>query len=229
MKDNWHDPGFASDWDKDTERGNPARLIHLELIKRIVIDNYRPENTILDIGAGSGQVEALIMEVLPQANIVAVDSSEVMSVLAKRRLENYLETVKFIKHDLNQINKLVLPKHDYKIAIACQVLHEVPDKKKIIEYIFKKLSHGGIFLLADRLKVDLDKLEPIYKTVFDWNEHKAKLKWEKSFEFYQEKIATKDDFAVTLDENLGILSAAGFEAACIHLQLDRVLIGGVKK
>ncbi|MEJ0021132.1 MAG: class I SAM-dependent methyltransferase [Candidatus Doudnabacteria bacterium] len=230
MKDNWHHQEFATDWDTDTHKGNPSRLAQLDLMTSIIVDNYERGNKILDLGFGTGQVEDLILKKIPHAEIVGVDSSDAMIEKAKKRLEPFLSQVTMIKHNLEEINSLVLPENKYQFAITCQVLHELAHEKKkqIFKFVSDALEPGGMYFLLDRFKIDAEPMFKIYKGAWNWQERQAKLKSNKTFDKYKEQISTKEDYPASLEDEMHWMNEAGFKTGWLHLQLDRGLIAGVK-
>jgi methylase of polypeptide subunit release factors len=116
MADDWLNPGFARNWDAGAEVGNPARSLQLDLVTSLVAAEYRAGSTILDLGAGSGQVEALLLAARPDARIVAVDASPAMLDLAKNRLADAGDRIDFVVGDFAEPERLALPARDYGIA-----------------------------------------------------------------------------------------------------------------
>src|SRR3712207_9433743 len=72
MADRWHDPDFAAAWDRGAAVGNPTRAEHLDILLSILEREYRPGTDILDLGIGSVQVEAALVERLPSARVLGV-------------------------------------------------------------------------------------------------------------------------------------------------------------
>src|SRR5262245_44654867 len=99
MKDQWHDPAFAAEWDETTAAGNPTRAEQIDIILFLIERLYRPSAQILDLGVGSGQLEQLLLQRVPQAEVVGIDSSPAMLALARRRLAAAKDRVHLIEGD----------------------------------------------------------------------------------------------------------------------------------
>lgn len=230
MADRWADPEFAAAWDRTADVGNPARAEHLDLLTRIVARQYRPGGAILDLGAGSGRVAERILAAVPGARIVAVDSSPAMTALARRRLRGAGDRVEFVHGDIADPAALVLPRADYQVALLVQVLHHIPDpaKRRLLDYLHALLPSDGIAIIADRIRLDLQSLAPVFAVAWEWDESRAAHPsgWDAAAFF--ERLAAKDDHTVALEEHLALLRAAGFTAACIHLRLNRALFVAVR-
>lgn len=229
MKDNWSDQEFATDWDTDTAISNPSRSLLLDLLVSIVHDAYVEGNKVLDLGFGSGHVENKLFHVLPSVQIVGVDASDVMMAKAREKLENN-PNIMMIKHDLNEINDLILPEGKYQIALTSFVLHEVPSaqKREIFEYIYKTLMPKGIYILVDRFKIDADGLNQAYAGQWNWQRRLENSTGAKPFAKYAEEMSAKEDSPDTMEDQLFWLREIGFKSACLELKLDRGLIVAVK-
>ena len=68
---------------------NPLRPEQLHILLTILTNTFQSNQWILDLGYGSGQIEKLIFERIPQAKIVGVDNSDAMMQLAHKRLGTY--------------------------------------------------------------------------------------------------------------------------------------------
>ena len=89
-KDAWGEEGFVQNWDAvNAARDNPDRANQLDLLITLLEGVGTEDGWILDLGAGSGQVEALILERIPHARVACLDSSEEMLKLASERLCAY--------------------------------------------------------------------------------------------------------------------------------------------
>ena len=67
-KDAWGEEGFAKSWDAvNASRDNPDRANQLDLLITL-LEGVKPDDGwMLDLGAGSGQVESLIFERISHA------------------------------------------------------------------------------------------------------------------------------------------------------------------
>ena len=91
--------------------GNPARVEQLDILVSVLASSYRPGAAILDLGIGSGQVEARLFARLPEARVVGVDGSAAMLALARTRLAPVADRCVLIEHDFADIDRLGLPDH----------------------------------------------------------------------------------------------------------------------
>jgi tRNA (cmo5U34)-methyltransferase len=228
MADDWLNPGFARNWDAGAEVGNPARSLQLDLVTSLVAAEYRAGSTILDLGAGSGQVEALLLAARPDARIVAVDASPAMLDLAKNRLADAGDRIDFVVGDFAEPERLALPARDYGIALLIQTLHHVPHdrKRRVLALLARTLSPGGLLILVDRLTFEDNAMRSVQASMWAWLERRCAVKsgWNPDDLF--RRLAGKEDHTAGLEEHLAMLRAAGFSAACLELQLNRAVFAG---
>lgn len=231
MKDNWHSKEFVEDWDKGISRTHPTRAEQLDILTSVLANKYKEGEFIVDIGCGSGQVEELIFNKIPTAQIVGVDYSAEMLGVAKERLGNYPDNFKIVIKNIPELQNSDLPIEKCQYVISVQMLHEITNEQKeeLFSKVYELLEIEGQFLIMDRIKVDLETFSDSYQGV--WKRLEEKFDWNSasSYEEYQEVIKQKNDTPASLAEYLECLEKVGFKAATLHLHFDRALIVGIKK
>ena len=228
MADDWLNPDFARKWDARAEVGNPTRSDQLDLVTTLVAAEYRPGSTILDLGAGSGQFEALLLSARPDTRIVVVDSSPAMLAIATERLSAARERVSFVEGDFAEPERIGLPPRDYGIALLIQTLHHVPHdrKRRVLMMLARTLSPGGLLILVDRLTLGDGALRSVHGSMWSWLERRAAVKSGWSADGLFRRIANKEDHTASLEEHLSMMREAGFTAACLQLELNRAVFVG---
>jgi tRNA (cmo5U34)-methyltransferase len=230
MKDDWSNEAFAREWDAETRLANPMREEQVDILASIVADHYQPGDLILDLGCGSGQVADLILKRSPEARIVGVDASAPMLAMAAERLSPHGDRFQAIPTELSALELTALPVGPYRIAYSSQVLHELDTQRRLVLMVkmHTLLRPGGLFVIVDRLRVDLDDLAPLYRSVYDRLESTAPVKSGLTYADYQARVATKEDEPATLTEMFDVMREAGFRTALLHLHFDRAVIAGIK-
>ncbi|MGH7123709.1 MAG: class I SAM-dependent methyltransferase [Stellaceae bacterium] len=228
MADDWLNPDFARHWDAGAEVGNPARALQLDLVTSLVTAEYRAGSTILDLGAGSGQMEALLLAARPDARIVAVDASPAMLEIARERLAKFGGGVTLVEGDFAEPERIALPPGDYGTALLIQTLHHVPDdrKRRVFAMLARTLSPGGLLFLVDRLTLGDETLRSVQGSMWTWLERRAAVKSGWSADDLIRRIARKEDHTASLAEHLAMMREAGFTAACLQLELNRAVLVG---
>ncbi len=125
---------------------------HGKEIQAILLEQI-PSNVtyVLDLGTGDGRLLSLVKKKNPDARGVALDFSEPMLKLARKRFEND-SSVEFVKHDLNDL----LPKGmwaPFDLVISGLAIHHVDHqrKKQLYTEIFQILKPNGVFLNLDHV------------------------------------------------------------------------------
>src|SRR5436305_1992731 len=136
MQEDWTSREFARKWDSDMVSYNLMRLEQLDILLSIVADEYKPGTTILDIGMGSGRVEALLFERIPEARVVGTDFSEPMLELANDLLAPYRYRYEVLMQDLTRPWDAKLPEREYSVAVSVQVVHNVAHAHKKETFAF---------------------------------------------------------------------------------------------
>jgi len=228
MVDDWLNPDFARNWDAGADVGNPTRALQLDLVRSLVAAEYRSGTTILDLGAGSGQVEALLLAARPDARIVAVDASPAMLSIAKERLVQAGGSVTFVEGDFAEPDRIALPQRDYGIALLLQTLHHVPHdrKQRVLSMLTGVLSPGGLLILVDRLSLEDPALRSVHGSMWEWLERRSTIKSGWSAADLFRRIAGKQDHTEGLEAHLALLREAGFTASCLQLELNRAVLVG---
>ncbi len=224
-KDAWGEGSFAQNWDAvNAARDNPDRANQLDLLITLLESVGPDDGWMLDMGSGSGQVEALILERIPHANIVCLDSSEEMLKLASERLSAHQDRYHPLPGDMNRLGAVEFPHAPYAAVFSSQALHEISheSKRAVYEKVFELLRPGGAFYILDRFQTRFDDLPDAYERV--WNRQNRGVDAPMSFQEYRERYDSKDDYPAKLDDQLAWLAAAGLLAAPLYLHYNRVLI-----
>jgi tRNA (cmo5U34)-methyltransferase len=102
---------------------------------------------ILDIGAGTGLMSALILEKFPTAELTLLDISENMLSIAKERFSGR-ENIRYVVNDYSRSEL----GGEYDIICSALSIHHLStaDKRLLFYKIFGSLKPGGMFVNADQ-------------------------------------------------------------------------------
>ncbi len=122
---------------------------------------FKDNDSVLDLGSGSGHFACLIHRKAKIKKYVGADLSEEMLKQAERKCKNF-KNIKFIQREIQ--SELPFTNEFDKVFISF-VLHgfEQKDREKIIENAFKALKPNGKFLILDYAEKDMDKSPYIAK------------------------------------------------------------------
>ncbi|XP_022806427.1 uncharacterized protein LOC111343502 [Stylophora pistillata] len=101
----------------------------------------KPEDTILDLGCGTGELSAYLAELVgPRGYIIGVDPNFSRLQLAKET-HRHVENLSFIEGNSNQFEGMGSEKFD--IIFSNFVLHWIPEKSEAFRNMLNSLKPGG--------------------------------------------------------------------------------------
>lgn len=112
---------------------------------------------VLELGAGTGLLSAMILEEIPCARLTMVDLAPQMLAKARLRLAPWTGRFEILENDY-LCQELGGP---YQAVISALSIHhlENPDKRKIFANINALLAKGGVFINADHVRGSSDRVE----------------------------------------------------------------------
>ncbi len=232
-QDNWKDAEFAGEWDiAGNLETNPDRLHQVDLVARLLRKNCPSGAHILDLGIGSGQVEAYLHGRDPTffgtRSLLGIDASAAMLLLAKLRFSEFgpdhriqLRCADFVDLDNLGIHKM------FHAIICIQALHESAHavRQAIFRWALARLRPGGVFYIVDRFTYQYAHFEPDHRVI--WNAMRDALADAgevPDFDRYHARYSAKTDHVAALSDYEDWLRAAGFEVAVLYQRFNRALL-----
>jgi tRNA (cmo5U34)-methyltransferase len=124
--------------------------------------NARPE--ILDLGAGTGLLAALLIARYPTSPVTLMDFSEQMLAVAKKRFAGN-EQIQYLSGDYGSAD--IGGQYDL-ICSALSIHHfDGPGKRRVYRKVFDSLSPGGLFVNADQVHAETPRLQERYLEYWD--------------------------------------------------------------
>ena len=183
----------------------------------------RAPKLVLDLGAGTGALSAVILKHAGVGQLLAIDLDPEMLARAEARLQEFGSRVRFQKASFSD------PLPDCDGVTASLALHHVAtmdEKRTLYRRIHSALRPGGIFANAD---VTVSDNEQARKAVFDrWADHlvASGIERRRAFEHFAEWA--EEDTYFPLEDELGIMREAGFNAKCVWQETPNCVLVGVK-
>jgi len=120
----------------------------LEKPQRLFSDLVQPGMVVADIGCGLGFYSRLLAQMVGESGrVYAVDLQETMLNFARRKIRRagLTERVEFIQCTQNDINLTTA----LDFVLTMHVVHEVPDRSRILKQIRQLLKSDGRYLMAE--------------------------------------------------------------------------------
>lgn len=221
----WHERKTAREWDAHGGARLPTRAEQQEILLALLREAQVGERVILDLGVGSGLVAEAVLDALPEASLVGIDSSEAMLELAGARLDRFGSRVQLVRHDLAAIGDLALPAGRYAAAFSVQTLHHLSDadKEAAIAWSAGVVDSGALIVIVDRVAVP--------ESLF----HEWVAVWRRidpgtpaTYAEYEEQLARGGDRPADVHDQLNWLRNTGLNAMCVHAYGNRVVLVGRK-
>jgi tRNA (cmo5U34)-methyltransferase len=179
---------------------------------------------VLDLGAGTGLLSAMIAEVFPKARLTLFDLTPEMLTIARQRLKPLGKRVRFVSADFAASASA----KSYDAVVSALAIHHLPDsgKRHLFADIFKYLTAGGVFINADQIAGETAAIDRRSREM--WVKRARELKaGERDLAAALERM--KQDLPASVGQQLAWMRESGFvEVACAYRNLIFAVLSGTK-
>ncbi len=128
---------MATPWDARTydRSSGPQQSWAVDVLARL--DPIAPDETVLDVGCGTGRVTETLIAMVPAGRVLAIDASEEMVALARERLGDRAEVWCQSALDLELCEEV-------GAVVSTATLHWVPDHDRLWGVLLRALRPGGV-------------------------------------------------------------------------------------
>lgn len=159
---------------------------------------------VLDLGAGTGVLSAMLRTAFPTAELTLLDAAPQM--LEQARADLGTEGTTYIERDLAS----PLPEGPWDAIVSALAIHHLGDgdKQRLFRNVFRELRSGGVFVNAEQVA---GSSEPFTELYASWHERQARAAGSDDVEWSTVLGRMRHDQCATVEDQLTWLQDAGFE------------------
>ncbi|MCX6021785.1 MAG: class I SAM-dependent methyltransferase [Chloroflexi bacterium] len=218
--EDWHNEEFVEHWLERQEERAPSRRRHFAVIRAVIPKLPEQEFRYLNLGAGPGNLDEVLLDAFPGATATLVDFSLVMLAAARQRLERFGSRVEYVQANLTSTDWVGAVGGTFNFVVSTLAIHHLEEPRRIRELyaeVHRLLGHGGMFLNFDMVRPARPGFGPL--AAWSAKDPEAGLTGRRD----------GTDLPGTLIEHLGWLSEAGFgNVDVLWKDLSTSLLCGVR-
>jgi len=179
---------------------------------------------VLDLGAGTGLLSAMIAGKFPKAQLTLFDLTPEMLLIARQRLKPLGKRVRFVTADF----AAAAPSKSYDAVVSALAIHHLPDsgKRHLFRDIFKYLKPGGTFINADQVAGETASIDQRAHRIWIDRAREQKVA-KRDLDAALERM--KQDLPATVGQQLAWMRESGFvDVACSYRNLVFAVLSGTK-
>jgi ubiquinone/menaquinone biosynthesis C-methylase UbiE len=154
--EDWFNDEFVGDWIKEQDERVPERRRQFVLIRSLVPKAAGQAFRYLNIGAGAGHLDEVLLEHFPHAEAVLLDGSMAMLGAARRRLDRFEDRVECVQADLATPDWTKALHGTFDVIVSTIAIHNLREANRIRALygeICGLVGHGGVFLNLDYVRM----------------------------------------------------------------------------
>lgn len=213
----------AQDYDRDRPKLVPGFADLYGTALRVIPFAREAAIRVLDLGAGTGLLGAMIAQAFPEARLDLTDISEAMLAKAQARFADN-PRVRCLVQEHTQL----AASGEYDLVVSALSIHHLPDedKQSLFAKIYRALKPGGVFVNIDQARAPSAAAEEAYERFWREDARAAGVS-ESALALAMERM--REDKNALLTEQLLWLDQAGFaEIDCGYKRFRFVVYGGRK-
>jgi len=182
---------------------------------------------VLELGAGTGLLGAMVAERFPRSRVTLVDLSVDMLRVARRRFAGDPGRFEFRTMDYAR-TPLPGRARGYDLVVSALSIHHLThgDKKELFEKVYDSLAEGGCFVNADQVQGETPEEETLYR---EWWFGRVRAAGVPEEDLDAALARMRADRNATLPAQLAWLEEAGFERVRCAYKDHRFAVYGGRK
>lgn len=219
-REDWFDDAYVSNWIERQAAREPMRSRQFAMLRAMIPFELHESFRYLNVGAGHGPLDDLILDRYPNARATLLDGSPVMLGRARELLDRFGERADYVQADLATPEWVDQVSGPFDAAVSCIAIHNLrePSRIRVLYHeIHELMAPGGLFVNLDYVRLS----SPLLRPLADW----AKADRDASFQ----SAGGGSGLPGTADEQVIWLREAGFwPAECFYKDFRVALFGGFK-
>ena len=176
--------------------GHPTRAEQLDILVSCIAATARPDDTVLDVGCGTGYLAHLLLEKRPDLRYCGIDLNDSSLAEGRGRFAGLGDRVSFVQGDLQRVDNISLPHSALVCRFAVTVLtfHDLSadEKPAVLGWMLRHVADDGFMFLYDRLRLTARSLFPMQRAVWGRVEavHGRPMRSADSYDAYEEDLGS---------------------------------------
>lgn len=219
-REDWADDRFVATWlDRQNDRG--AERARQFVVVRSFVPRYPDESfRYLNVGAGDGRLDEVLLERFTAAKATLIDGSHLMVERAMERLQRFGPRASAVRGDLASPAWTEALEPPFDLVVSTIAVHNLADPgriRKLYAEIYDVVADGGFFMNFDYVRAPSLRV----RELVNWASGDPEAGYLSR--------STGGQASGSLDEQLGWLREAGFAPVdCFWKEFQATLFGGFK-
>ena len=162
--DDWGKEDFVAGWIERQQEREPERHLQFARVRAVIPKGPQEEFRYLNVGAGPGNLDAVLLQHFQGATATLVDFSLPMLDAARERLQRFGDRVEYVQADLDSPEWAGGVGSGFDVIVSTLAIHHVEDLPRLhalYREIHDLLGHGGLFVDLDYIRPGDASLDPL--------------------------------------------------------------------
>lgn len=155
--EDWGSEEYVGQWLAHQEQHADERRHRFAIIRAVVPKLREQEFRYVNLGAGPGDLDEMLLDHFPGAVATLVDVSLMMLGTARQRLDRFGPRVEYVQANLGAPEWVGAVGEGFDFVISTNAVHHAGDTERICALyaeVYGILGHGGIVLNLDRVRAE---------------------------------------------------------------------------
>jgi SAM-dependent methyltransferase len=162
--EDWNNEEYVAYWLEQQNERSAERDRHFAIIRALIPRTPEQEFRYLNLGAGPGRLDEILLTHFPGASATLIDGSLALLSVARQQLDQFADRVEYVQANLANPDWAGAVSGPFDFAISTIAIHHLRDPQRIRELYaetYRLLGHGGMFLNLDYVRPSRRSLGPL--------------------------------------------------------------------